>query len=136
MQRTFNYTGRSRITREEVTITLTDRQPLAPGFEAHFGFLERFPDESRLYVEAYRAQTLQRFDYGTVGNPVPPVDRILDSVDLTGTILFRVRVVDEAGSIGQLLGAAEHIRPEGDDDDENRDSLMVLKSGNLESLPW
>ena len=136
MQRTFNYTGRSRITRDEVAITVIDQAPEPPAFDVQFGFLKRFPPESRLYVEAYHKATLQRFDYGTVGNPKPPAHRVLDSVDLTGSVLFRVRVVDESGSIGRLLGAAEAIRPEGDDDDQNRDSLMVLKSGNLESLPW
>ncbi|MHC8597724.1 hypothetical protein ACYVVU_05460 [Arenicellales bacterium IMCC55707] len=135
MQRTFNYTGRSRIAKEEVLITIDDRGDLPPVFDAEFKFQRNFPDRCRLYVEAYHRETLQRFDFGTIANPVAPQNRVLDSVDLTGTTLFRVRVVDESGDIGRLIGAADSLRPEGDDD-QNRESLMVLKSRDLGSVPW
>ena len=136
MLRTINYTGRSRITRDEVRITLTDEPGLEPSFDAEFEFLQRFPDDSAIYVEAYYKETLQRFSFGTVGNVTRPADRALSAVDLTGTTLFRVRVVDESGQIGRLLGAAEALRPEGSDDDDNSESLMTLKTGPLEALTW
>ena len=136
MLRTINYTGRAKITRDEVEITLNDEPGLEPSFDAEFKFLERFPDDSAIYVEAYYKETLQRFSFGTVGNVIRPTDRVLSAVDLTGTTLFRVRVVDESGQIGRLLGAAEALRPEGGYDDDNSESLMTLKTGPLESLPW
>ena len=136
MLRTINYTGRAKITRDEVEITLNDEPGLEPSFDAEFKFLERFPDDSAIYVEAYYKETLQRFSFGTVGNVTRPTDRVLSAVDLTGTTLFRVRVVDESGQIGRLLGAAEALRPEGGYDDDNSESLMTLKTGPLESLPW
>jgi len=136
MLRTINYTGRSKITRDEVRITLTDEPGLEPSFDAEFEFLQRFPDDSAIYVEAWYKETLQRFSFGTVGNVTRPADRTLSAVDLTGTTLFRVRVVDESGQIGRLLGAAEALRPEGSDDDDNSESLMTLKTKSLGSLPW
>ena len=136
MLRTINYTGRSKITRDEVRITLTDELGMEPSFDAEFEFLQRFPDDSAIYVEAYYKETLQRFSFGTVGNVTRPADRALSAVDLTGTTLFRVRVVDESGQIGRLLGAAEALRPEGSTDEDNSESLMTLKTGPLEALPW
>ena len=76
---------------------------MEPSFDAEFEFLQRFPDDSAIYVEAYYKETLQRFSFGTVGNVTRPADRTLSAVDLTGTTLFRVRVVDESGRIGRLL---------------------------------
>lgn len=136
MLRTINYTGRSKINRDEVRITISEELGMEPSFEAEFDFLQRFPEDSSIYVEAYYKETLQRFSFGTVGNVTRPADRKLSAVDLTGTTLFRVRVVDESGQIGRLLGAAEALRPEGSKDDDNSDSLMTLKTGRLESLPW
>lgn len=136
MLRTINYTGRSKISRDEVRITLTAEIGMEPSFDAEFEFLQRFPDDSAIYVEAYYKETLQRFSFGTVGNVTRPADRALSAVDLTGTTLFRVRVVDESGQIGRLLGAAEALRPEGSDDEDNSESLMTLKTGPLEALPW
>ena len=136
MLRTINYTGRSKITRDEVRITIVDHPGSEPSFDAEFAFSKRFPEDSAVYVEAYHKETLQRFSFGTVGNITRPDDRRLTAVDLTGTTLFRVRVVDESGDIGRLLGSAEALRPEGSDDDDNSDSLMTLKTGPLGSLPW
>lgn len=136
MLRKFNFTGRSRITRDEVEITLTDEPGMEPSFDAEFKFREKFPDDSAIYVEAYYKETLQRFSFGTVGNITRPANRGLSAVDLTGTTLFRVRVVDESGQIGRLLGAAEALRPEGSDDDDNSESLMILKTKPLGPLPW
>ena len=75
MLRTINYTGRSKITRDEVRITLTDEPGLEPSFDAEFEFLQRFPDDSAIYVEAWYKETLQRFSFGTVGNVTRPADR-------------------------------------------------------------
>ena len=136
MLRTINYTGRSKINRDDVRISVHEEPGKPPCFDAEFEFLERFPSESTIYVEAYYKETLQRFEFGTVGNVKRPSDRELSAVDLSGTTLFRVRVVDESGHIGRLLGAAEALRPEGTEDDSNSDSLMILKTGRLGSLPW
>ena len=136
MLRTINYTGRSKINRDEVRITVLDHPGSEPSFDAEFKLIDRFPEGSAIYVEAYHKETLQRFSFGTVGNIKRPEDRRLTTVDLTGTTLFRVRVVDESGHIGRLLGSAEALRPEGSDGDDNSDTLMILKTGPLGSLPW
>lgn len=135
MQRTFNYTNRRKINRDEVVIRLEERGSLAPVFDVDFKFNPRFPDDSRLYVEAYYRETLQRFDFGTTSSPRRPSSRALDAVDLTGTTLFRVRVVDESGNVGRLIGAAEGLRPEGGDDG-NAESLMILRTKDLHTVPW
>jgi hypothetical protein len=136
MKRTLNFTGRSKIAREEVFITLDESQSPAVSFDVEFGDLGRFPPNSRIYVEAYYKETLQRFDYGTVGSVHKPEDRFLTQIDMTGSILFRVRVVDERGQIGLLLGAAEGLRPDGGEDEQNNESLMVLKTKDLIAVPW
>ena len=56
MLRTINYTGRSKITKEEVLITLEESPNNPPTFDVEFGFLHRFPDDSRIYVEVYHKE--------------------------------------------------------------------------------
>ena len=69
-----------------------------------------------MFIEAYHRNTLQRFNFGTVSQPRPPENTVLDQLDLSGPVLFRVRVVDQSNNQGQLIASTSGLRAEGDDD--------------------
>lgn len=137
MQRTINHTGRRKLARSEVGIKLIEQPRNPPSFEAEFSLnATNLPADAAIYLEAYSGNTLQRFEYGTVGDITEPADRTLEKIDLTASLLFRVRIVDESAHIGRLVASAERLKAEGDDDSEDRASLMTLASRPLGQQTW
>ena len=137
MQRTINHTGRRKLERSEVGIKLTEKPGEAPSFDAEFSLKnDNLPSDAAVYLEAYSSNTLQRFDCGTVAEITEPVDRTLDKIDLTAKTLFRVRIVDESAHIGRLVASVQGLKAEGDDEPEDRASLMTLASRPLGQQTW
>jgi hypothetical protein len=77
-----------------------------------------------------------RFDFGTISAISAPSDCVLTDVDANTPILFRVRVVDEKGSVGRILASANGIRPESDQEGKNRKSLLPLRGMDLGEELW
>jgi hypothetical protein len=110
MKWTFNYTGRRKINRKDVTITLReDNGSLA--FDADLKLADyKFPRNAEVYVEAHRQNLWMQFNWGTVSLLRPPAVRRLADFDVPDGILFRVRVVQPAGTEHhKLLGEADTI---------------------------
>lgn len=135
ISRTLNYTDRKRINRTDVSIKVTDTQERTLRFDADLILSSSFPSDAKVFVEAYHRSTMQRFDFGTVGERAAP-ETIIDSIDRSGTILFRVKVVDQSGKVGRLIASAEAIRPREDDDDKNKSSLMHIRPTDLGQQTW
>lgn len=133
-----NHTGRRRIKHSEVEISLVEQHGRPPSFEVMFNLdRERLPPDASLYVEAYHRNTSQRFDFGTVSAPLPPKDTTLTDIDLSGSTLFRVKVVDNSEQIGRLLATAERLSPRDEDADDQRASLLIFKSvPDMGNLTW
>lgn len=135
--RSLNYTGRKRITKEEVAISLREEPDGRIIFDADIRLRKgrNFPDDARIYVEAYRGSsaTWMRFPFGTVGALVSPDTRLTD-FDSADGILFRVRVTSVGAKQGLLLGEAEKIRPNelGELEPARRSILRVRSDRNLE----
>jgi len=137
MQRTINHTGRRKIEANEVQINLTGQENEAPKFDVDFSLnRDKLPDNASIYIEAYHGNTLQRFNFGTVGEIRKPADRTLDQLDLSSPTLFRVRIVDETEHLGRLVASAEQLKPEGDNDEDQRSSLLVVRSRPLGQQTW
>lgn len=138
ISRTINHTGRRNIKRSEVEIELADAGLGVPKFAANFRFEEKkpLPVDARLYIEAYHKNTSQRFDFGTAGAPASPESTALTEIDLSGPTLFRIKVVDEGGHVGRLIASAEGLQAKGDDSEEDRKSLMRVKTTDLGSQTW
>ena len=135
--RHINHTGRRKIERSHVSISIFERQDEPRTFSAdlQLGQLE-VPDNSPVYVEAYYKSSSQRFDFGTVGNLQVPSSTTLDQIDLGGQILFRVKVVDSTSKIGRLLAAAEKIAPKSESDDESRAYLVKVLASDIGDEIW
>lgn len=129
MIRTFNYTGRKPIPKEHVQIRLS-RTAAEMNFDALLEFKDlRFPESARVFVEAYHQSVYMRFDFGTVGSPkVPaPEERRLVSFYNGSPVNFRVKIVDESGADGKILGVADAIRPQRDDDLSRKNPLIPVR---------
>ena len=137
MQRTLNYTGRKKIDQADALFSFFGPED-SPSFNVEFRINENdFPQDSSLYVEAYYKETRQRYDFGKVSKIIPPEDRLLSEIDLSGPTLFRVLVVDESDSHGLLLASGNSFRADKDDDDEkDRSSILTVVKKPMGQLTW
>jgi hypothetical protein len=117
MIRRLNYTGRRKIPRESVRISLY-RNGSVGEFDAFIRTdgLE-LPLSARVFVEAYHKSDWMRFDFGAVGEPVIPQDRKLTKFYDGARILFRVKVVSTDGETGKILAEVDRLTPLSADDD-------------------
>ncbi|MFQ5642326.1 MAG: hypothetical protein ACE5FQ_01365 [Thiogranum sp.] len=110
MQKTINYTGRRKILHSELQIKLVEHGDAVPEFDVDFSLKrENLPDDAAIYIEAYKNNTSQRFDFGTVGQITKPENRILDQIDLTAPTLFRIRLVSMADLLPVLTRSGRKV---------------------------
>jgi hypothetical protein len=107
-----NFTGRRRIARDRVDISVYDGQPRTFDANIDLDGLEMLP-HAAVFVEATCAGStvVQRFQFGEVGGIVAPQARRLDELD-GENVFFTLKVVDRTERFGRILGIAEHIRPQ------------------------
>ncbi len=138
-KRRINSTGRKRIGLEWVRIEMLDiriGEPLEARAELRLENMG-FPASARVTIEAYHRSSGQWFDCGTIGAPNVPEVLVLDQVDKSGRVLFRVKVVDSDAEPGKILGSAERIRPRGKgEDDEGRSSIFPIECRDLGQETW
>ncbi len=132
--RRLNYTGRQRIARGHVRITARERPDAPPTFDVAMRLQSyRLPPDARVSIEAYRQTRWMRFDFGTAGGIIPPLDRSLSEFDSLDRVLFRVKVTAATGERqGVLLAEADQIPirlPE--ESDEERIPLFPVAPGDL-----
>lgn len=140
--RSFNYTGRRRITRDEVTLRLSQSSDKTGVFDADIQLNTRhaLPMDAVVCVEAYRGASASwmRFPYGTVGAIKPPLDRRLTEFDGIDGILFRVKVTSPGEKQGLILAEADKLSVRQPDEEEHlRQSILPVRSDkNLEKRVW
>lgn len=110
MKRSFNYTQRKRIPESKLGFVVKKDENGRRTFDATIDLAELdFDEDAHVYVEAFYKRSLARFDFGSTTKLVAPADRSLEDVDFSDRIAFRVKVVDESGSVGRLLGLTDGI---------------------------
>lgn len=137
-KRRINSTGRKRIGRKCVEINMLETGPGEP-LKAKINLnLENqgFPAGARVAIEAYHRSSGMRFDCGTVSTLDIPDVLVLREVDNSGSVLFRLKVVDNEDEPGKLLGSAERLKPRSEDDDENRRSIFPILYRDLRHDVW
>ncbi len=138
VRRRINSTGRKRISREQVDIRLLESETGQPLRVKASVDLEKqnFPGNAAVSIEAYHRSSGMRFDCGTVEDlKIPPV-LVLDEVDRSGAVLFRVKVVDVEIHPGRVLGSAERLSPTGDDEIDGRKSFFPVVFTDLGPEVW
>lgn len=139
MPRTFNYTNRKKIPRENVSIRL-----LRVESDLRFAFdlrldNDEFPSDARVHVEAYRGLSAlwKRFDFGRFTLIQPPADLSLNEFNHPEGILFRVKISAEGEHKGRLLGEADGIRPQlPDEQNLPAISMIAVDAGPLGGELW
>ncbi|MBP0114371.1 hypothetical protein [Bradyrhizobium vignae] len=136
-KRRINSTGRKRIARESVDIRLAPLKPAEPqAATASFRVEETaFPPSASIVLEAYQRSSSMRFECGTVGDPETSKVMVLDELDRATPVLFRLKVV-EGGGTGKILGAADRIRPAGNENEEGKRSIFPIKETDLGPELW
>jgi hypothetical protein len=138
MIRKFNYTGRKKIRRSDVSIDLLRDDDGRRSFNIRLHLADMaLPINARLYVEAYHRAGCQRFDFGTVGSMKIPRDRRLAAISESATPLFRVKVVDKTTAHGRILAAVDKIRPASvDHQPADSRSLLFVEYDDLGHRIW
>lgn len=140
--RSFNYTGRKRIRREEVELRLGQLVDKTVIFDADIKLNSNhgLPDEAAVCIEAYRGSSAgwMRFPFGTVSALKLPDDRRLTGFDGPEGILFRVKVTSPTTEQGLILAEADAIHPRTPEEEEHaRQPLLPVESDkSLEDRIW
>lgn len=137
-KRRINSTGRKKIRRDQVDIRLLEAQAGEPlRAKATLSLDEHnFPPASVVSIEAYHRSSGMRFDCGTVGAlKIPPL-LVLDEVDRSGTVLFRIKVTDADCDVGKLLGSAERIQPTSEETEDGKKTLFPVIYRDLGQQIW
>jgi len=132
MLRRLNYTGRKRIKKSDVKISVIGEEDEEKSFRAILDLNSlNLLGESRVYIEAYhRMMQSQRYFFGTVKKISHPEDTSLGMLGLTVNLTFRVFVVDENGKI---LASAEKI---GIEREVKKTSLLPVETIDLGNVLW
>lgn len=136
MIRRFNYTGRVKIPRSRVDISLF-KDNEGKYFRAKVnleGF--NFPPEAKIYIEAYYKGVYQRFSFGMVAHIKEPESTRLNELPETELAYFDISVVDETGKIGLLLGKAKGIAVSTDAVPNDRIPLLPVNPVDLKNQFW
>lgn len=138
MNRRFNFTGRKRLTREHARVSLSSVQDSAPRFVAELSLDDLgLPPDAEVIVEAYRQMSLQRFEWGTLGQLRAPQDTTLSEFNDPAGVLFRVKVVGTGEAKGRLLAEADRIRPvEPEGDGGTKRPLLPVAAEKLDGEVW
>ena len=138
MKRTFNYTGRQKIGRKDVSIILRQEQTIWV-FDANLKLADyHFPRDAEVWLEAHRQNLWMQWAWGTVSALRVPADRRLTEFDVPDGVLFRVRVVQPPGQEHhKLVGEADAIPfvKAGEADDRRR-HLLVPVPDALDQQLW
>lgn len=127
--RHLNYTGRQRVLREHVQVTIRPAGPGGPPVVSAQIDLTPYslPPDAPVYLDAYRQTAWQRFAFGTAGAITPPPDCVLRDFGEGEGVRFRLVVVEPdraAGTTARILARAEGIEP---DHEGPRKSLLPFE---------
>jgi len=137
MKRRLRLSGRKKLDRSNVKIEMLEADPGGDcSFDVAFDFSRiDLPDQAKVIVEPFVRQTSMRFEFGTVGSIVPPVDNRLTQLDMGGNVQFRVKILDPDGS-GKILASADKMRPVLPGQARDRRSMISLETANIGNEPW
>lgn len=126
MIRKFNYTGRRKLKRQRVDISVIDERPYK-SFTATLDLKGlSLSDDAKVYIEPYHKSSFMRFPFGTVAIPQTPESTILTDIPSTSIIRFRVKVVDETTKLGRIIRVADKIKPKNFEESGNRVSILHI----------
>ncbi len=138
VQRRFNSTGRRRIPRNKIDISL-ERVPdlnVIPTARASLKLDDlELPADASVAIEAYYRTSSMRFGCGTVNNLQVPERMVLSEIDKGGAVRFRVLVIAADGT-GRIMAVADGLRPSAPGDDADRQALLPMRERDIGNELW
>ncbi|MBI3133323.1 MAG: hypothetical protein HYZ14_01500 [Bacteroidetes bacterium] len=127
MIRKFNYTGRKKLSKDRVDISIINGKPYK-SFSVKLNLKGlKLSDDAKIYIEPYHRSSFMRFYFGTVANELNPESTFLTEIPSTSIVLFRVKIVDETNANGRIVRFADKIRPKNSDETSNsRASILHI----------
>lgn len=136
MIRRFNYTGRIKIPKDRVRISL-QKDSHGKSFTAELDLKDlKVPDTAKIYIEPNYKGVYQRFSFGTVGHIQIPENTSLSELPETELVFFDIAIVDESGEIGLLLGKTNGIAVSTNELPGNRIPLLPVNTTDLKFEIW
>ena len=135
--RRISFTGRKRISRNDVSIRTED----AP-FRAIVSIRTEkwnFPSDAVIVLEANQRMVGLRLEFGTIGCPDIPSYVDLHRLNPDEALSFRLKVVDTKDSAGKILGVASRIQAQSSEPDPDKKGLraiLPLQPRRLDSQIW
>jgi len=134
MKRRLNFTGRQKIPRRNIIIVLNKENGIATSFTAKVDLSDfQFPEDAKVYIDAYHRTDQKRYDFGTVSAINTPSDTSLENLARIENLKFRLLVVDKRRTFGLILAHADRISPipEGE-----RKSILPVDFKDLGQQIW
>ena len=136
MIRRLNYTGRIKIPRNRVDISLfKDNDGKYFKAKVNLDGLN-FPAEAKIFIEPNYKGVYQRFEFGTVAKFKEPNSTRLNELPETELAYFDISIVDESNKIGLLLGKAKGIVISTDNIPNDRIPLLYVNPTDLGNQFW
>jgi len=134
MIRRFNYTGRKKLVRTRVSISLNKTSDSLLAFDAavQLDGLD-LPPGAKIFIEAYRRAYFKRISCGTVSAPKFPRKFILEGLDPEALVRFRVKIVDKKG---RILAIADRITRRTEEEPTDKICLLPVDFVDLGQSVW
>lgn len=126
--RHLNYTGRQRIRKRDIGISITENNSLL-AFDLKKLDLSDYnlPEGAKIWVEPYRQSIWKRINAGTVGVQAFPTDIDISEFGVADNVRFRIKVSSTKGRNGLILAAADAVKPSRPRiEEDNRKSLLPV----------
>jgi len=134
MKRRFNYTGRNKLTMDKIKISLNDSDKGKKSINAKIDLSDsKYPEDARVFLDAYHKTERKRFDFGTVSEIKVPYDLTIDELAFTDNLMFRIVIVDESSKNGLIVAHADRIRT---DDNLDKKPILPVSFENLNYQAW
>lgn len=140
MKRSFNYTDRKKILREDFVIEWIDgkeEEPASFKAELDFSRMENLREDAEIWVEARSGPLVARYFFGTVFKPMAPADTTLSVFPRGLKPQFRIKVVDPDDPRCRILAFAQRITPaEREEIESGRQSILPVEYVDLGQQIW
>ena len=135
----FNYTGRKKIMRESVSVTLNEQSngKVAPDININLAKYD-LPSGAPVFLEFYSSGFLRRDQYGTCEDPVRRLPSQFSSTTQTSELKVRLKVLDPEPGSHKILALMKGARPEDESQSSApaRESLLALRAADLRGQVW
>lgn len=134
MKRRFNYTGREKLTKDAIKISVNKTNGKAKSITAKLNLNEiKYPGDTKIYLDAYHKTDRKRFDFGRINHTVTPEDLTIDELAYTDNLMFRLMLIDESGEHGKIIAHADRIRAV---EEAEKKPILPVKFEDLGQQIW